>query len=137
MSLKTYSISELAQEFAVTPRAIRFYEDHDLIRPERFGQNRIYSASDRTRLAWILRAKRVGLSLADIGELLDMYDLGDNRVTQRKATLVKCRERLDVLERQREDLESTITELKTFCHRLEELLAESARPVAKKGAGQR
>lgn len=135
MSLKTYSISELAQEFAVTPRAIRFYEDHDLIRPERFGQNRIYSASDRTRLAWILRAKRIGLSLADIGELLDMYDLGDNRVTQRKATLVKCRERLDVLERQREDLESTITELKVFCCRLEELLAESARPVAKKGAG--
>lgn len=137
MSLKTYSISELAQEFAVTPRAIRFYEDHDLIRPERFGQNRIYSASDRTRLAWILRAKRIGLSLADIGELLDMYDLGDNRVTQRKATLIKCRERLDVLERQRQDLDSTIAELDDFCRRIEDLLAENEPPLPKKGAGQR
>lgn len=137
MSSKTYSISELAQEFSITPRAIRFYEDHDLIRPERFGQNRIYSAGDRARLAWILRARRIGLSLAEIGELLDMYDLGDNRVTQRKATLVKCRERLAVLERQREDLNSTITELDAFCRRLEELLAESEQPLPKKGARQR
>src|SRR5690606_24304541 len=66
MAEKTDSISDLAQEFNITPRAIRFYEDRNLINPERIGQNRIYSARDHTRLAWILRGKRVGLSLSEI-----------------------------------------------------------------------
>ncbi len=123
MCERNYSISDLAQEFGVTARTIRFYEDQNLIRPRRIGQMRVYSAADRARLAWILRGKRVGLSLADIGELLDMYDLGDNRVTQRRATLVKCRERIEVLERQRRDIESTIAELREFCGHLEGLLA--------------
>lgn len=120
---KNYSISDLAQEFGVTARTIRFYEDQNLIRPRRVGQNRVYSGTDRARLAWILRGKRVGLSLADIGELLDMYDLDDNRVTQRRATLTKCRERIGVLERQRQDIDSTIAELEDFCGHLERLLA--------------
>lgn len=123
MSDKNYSISDLAQEFGVTARTIRFYEDQNLIRPRRVGQTRVYTASDRARLAWILRGKRVGLSLADIGELLDMYDLDDNRVTQRRATLAKCRERIEVLERQRRDIESTIAELRDFCGHLEGMLA--------------
>lgn len=123
MSEKNYSISDLAQEFGITARTIRFYEDQNLIRPRRIGQARVYSGSDRARLAWILRGKRVGLTLADIGELLDMYDLDDNRVTQRRATLAKCRERIGVLERQRRDIDSTIAELEDFCAHLEQRLA--------------
>lgn len=122
MSKQDYSISDLAQEFGITARTIRFYEDRNLIRPRRVGQTRVYSASDRARLAWILRGKRVGLSLADIGELLDMYDLDDNRQTQRRATLAKCRERIAVLERQRQDIDSTIAELSEFCGQLERML---------------
>ncbi|MDA5192476.1 MerR family transcriptional regulator [Govanella unica] len=134
MSDKTYSISDLAQEFSVTPRAIRFYEDRDLINPERVGQNRIYSTRDHTRLAWILRGKRVGLSLAEIGELLDMYDLGDNRLTQRRATLVKLRERIGILERQREDIEATLREVQDFCATIEDLLTrEDPAPAEAKG----
>lgn len=125
MSDKTYTISDLAQEFAVTPRALRFYEDQNLIQPQRVGQTRIYSARDRARLAWILRAKRIGLSLSEIGELLDMYDLGDGRVTQRRATLKKCREQLAVLEQQRRDIDSTIAELTDFCTLIENCLAEA------------
>lgn len=124
MSETTYSISDLASEFNVTPRAIRFYEDRQLITPSRVGQNRIYSPRDRARLAWILRAKRVGLSLSEIGELLDMYDLGDNRVTQRRATLQKLRERIGILENQREDIDATIQEVKQFCVILEDLLTK-------------
>lgn len=134
MSEKTYSISDLAQEFDITPRAIRFYEDRNLINPERVGQNRVYSNRDRARLAWILRGKRSGLSLSEIGELLDMYDLGDNRVTQRRATLVKLRERIGILKRQREDIDSTIAEVEQFCTVLEDLLArEDAAPLKKTG----
>lgn len=129
MSEKTYSISDLAQEFDITPRAIRFYEDRALISPRRVGQTRIYSARDHTRLAWILRGKRVGLSLSEIGELLDLYDLGDNRLTQRRATLSKLRERLGILERQREDIETTIHEVETFCRTIEELLAKEEAPT--------
>ncbi len=132
---KTYTISDLAQEFGVTPRALRFYEDQNLIRPERVGQNRLYTARDHTRLAWILRGKRVGLSLADIGELLDMYDLGDNRVTQRLATLEKCRERIRIMEQQRRDLDSTIAELEVFCETLDRLLTEDV-PAAPRKANR-
>lgn len=122
---KTYSISDLAQEFEVTPRALRFYEDQKLIHPKREGQSRIYSHRDRARLAWILRAKRVGMSLSDIGRLLDLYDVGDGRVTQRKETLRLCRNHLAALERQRRDLDSTIAELNEFCTTLERCLDET------------
>lgn len=124
MTEQIYTISDLAQEFEVTPRALRFYEDQRLIHPRREGQNRIYSHRDRARLAWILRAKRLGMSLSDIGRLLDLYDLGDGRVTQRRETLRICREHLAALERQREDLDSTIAELESFCTTLERCLNE-------------
>ena len=117
--LETFTIAELANEFGVTHRTIRFYEDKGLIAPSRDGQTRIYSERDRTRLAWILRGKRVGFSLAEIAEMLDLYDLDDDRLTQRRVTLVRCRERLDALKRQRDDIDDTITELEDFCETLE------------------
>ncbi len=109
-----YSIGELCEEFAVTARALRFYEDEELIAPERRGTTRIYSERDRARLAWILRGKRVGLSLNDIKELLDLYDVGDGRKKQRMMTIERCQAQADKLAAQRIDIDATITELDQF-----------------------
>ena len=111
---ESFTISDLSAEFDVTARALRFYEDEGLIGPERRGTQRIYSHRDRARLAWILRGKRVGLSLADIKELLDLYDVGDGRRTQRLKTIERCRDRIATLERQRVDIDATIDELAAF-----------------------
>ena len=109
-----YSIGEMCDAFGVTARALRFYEDEGLIAPERRGTQRLYSERDRARLAWILRGKRVGLSLADIKELLDLYDVGDGRRTQRLKTVERCQAQVDMLKRQRVDIDATITELTSF-----------------------
>ncbi|RMF12719.1 MAG: MerR family DNA-binding transcriptional regulator [Alphaproteobacteria bacterium] len=122
-----YTIAELAREFAVTPRALRFYEAEGLLRPERQGQTRLYRPRDRARLAWILRGKRVGFSLAEIKELIDLYDLPDHRETQRRLTLEKCRERIEALERQRADIEQVLIELRAFTQLVEEVLADPSR----------
>ena len=114
-----YSIGELCDEFGVTARALRFYEDEALIAPERRGTQRLYTDRDRARLAWILRGKRVGLSLADIKELLDLYDVGDGRETQRLKTIERCRGQVDRLKRQRVDIDATIAELDEFIALLE------------------
>ncbi len=107
---RTYSISELAREFGVTARALRFYEDKDLLHPARDGMTRVYSNRDRARLILIVRGKRVGLPLADIREILDLYKLGDQRV-QLRTTLDKFRKQVVELESQREDIETALTEL--------------------------
>ncbi|MCJ7420639.1 MerR family transcriptional regulator [Sphingomicrobium astaxanthinifaciens] len=115
-----YSIGQMCEEFGVTARALRFYEDERLISPKRVGTQRLYSERDRARVAWILRGKRVGFSLAEIGELLDLYDLGDQRRTQRQVTLDRCRERIDALTRQKADIDETIEELEGFVRLLED-----------------
>ena len=109
-----HSIGELCDEFGVTARALRFYEDEELIAPERRGTQRLYTDRDRARLAWILRGKRVGLSLAEIKELLDLYDIGDDRRTQRLKTVEICQARVDKLKQQQVDIEATIKELDSF-----------------------
>ncbi len=114
LAAKHYSIGEMCDAFGVTARALRFYEDENLIAPERRGTTRLYTDRDRARLAWILRGKRVGLSLADIKELLDLYDVGDNRRTQRLKTVERCQEQVDRLKEQRVDIDATIKELEEF-----------------------
>ena len=91
----TFSISELAREFNITPRAIRFYESEGMIAPARQGQTRIFSVRDRARLGLIVQGKRVGFSLAEIREMLDLYDIGDGQVTQLKVSRKKFADRIN------------------------------------------
>lgn len=111
---QTYSITDLSEEFAVTARALRFYEDEGLIAPERQGLSRIYSRRDRARLAWILRGKRVGFSLTDIREMIDLYDADEAHEAQRRVTIEKCRARIALLTRQKDDIDAAISEIANF-----------------------
>ncbi len=107
----TWSISDLAAEFDVTPRAIRFYEDQGLILPERRGQTRVYSARDRTRLKLILRGKRLGFSLGEVADIIDLYDSDPGEVAQLEYFLEKIIAQKKALEQQREDIDVTFAEL--------------------------
>lgn len=122
--MPTYTITELAREFDITPRAIRFYEDQGLLSPKREGaggRTRVYSARERTRLKLTLRGKRLGLSLSEIKGLVDMYESPKDTTAQLKRFLLILAQHRELLERQREDLELTLKEIATHeeeCRRL-------------------
>jgi len=117
-----FSISELAREFDVTPRAIRFYEDQGLLSPRRDGQRRIYTPRDRTRLKLTLRGKRLGLTLAEIRELIDMYEPGrDERPQLERFRDVLQTHRKSLLQ-QRADIEAQLGEIQTFEKRVNQQL---------------
>lgn len=122
---RTFTIRQLCLEFKVTPRALRFYEDKGLLAPAREGLNRVYSYKDRARLQLILRGKRVGLSLAEIREILDLYGENDGGAAQAAKSLRKFRERIVALEQQREDIDGAITHLHEACGLLEERLSRT------------
>ncbi len=124
MDNRNYSISQLAAEFDVTPRTIRYYEDRGLLSPTRSGQSRVYSDRERGRLFLILRGKRVGFSLAEIQEMLDLYDLDDGQIGQMSKVLEKVQQRITALEYQKRDLEQIIGELRKDSQKIEEFLNE-------------
>ena len=119
------TITELAQEFDITPRAIRFYEAMGLLQPTRAGRNRVYSQRDRTRLKLTLRGKRLGLSLLEIRGLVDMYESPADTVSQLQAFMTVLAEHRRLLEQQREDLEVTLAEIGQHEARCRQLLSQA------------
>ncbi len=117
-----FSISDLAREFDVTPRAIRFYEDQGLISPRREGQRRVYTPRDKTRLKLTLRGKRLGLSLAEIKELIDMYEPGRDERPQLERFLAVLESHRSGLLQQRADIEAQLSEIHTFEKRVKKQL---------------
>ena len=117
-----FSISELAREFDVTPRAIRFYEDQGLLAPRRVGQRRIYTPRDRTRLKLTLRGKRLGLTLSEIRELIDMYETGRDARPQLQRFLAVLEEHKASLLQQRADIEAQLSEIQAFESRVKKQL---------------
>lgn len=118
----SWTISELAREFDITPRTIRFYEDQGIVSPAREGRNRVYDTRDRTRLKLALRGKRLGLQLSEIRTLIDMYDgPGDTEAQQLREYLAILARHRQTLERQRQDIEDTLAEIagqEAECRRL-------------------
>lgn len=123
-----YTITELSNELEVTPRAVRFYEAKGLLDPQRVGQNRVYTYRDRARLLLILRGKRLGFSLAEVKEYLDLYDADPTQKEQFLHLLRGVRQRVGELELQRRDLELTLEELREI--ELETLDAMKRRGIA-------
>jgi DNA-binding transcriptional MerR regulator len=117
-----FSISDLAREFDVTPRAIRFYEDQGLLAPRRDGQRRIYTPRDRTRLKLTLRGKRLGLSLSEIRELIDLYEPGRDERPQLERFLAVLESHTASLVQQRADIEAQLAELQAFEKRIRKRL---------------
>ena len=116
----TYSISELGKEFGITTRAIRFYEDKQLLSPTRHGQRRVYTRADRTRLKLLLRGKRLGWPLEEIRTVLAMYDTGDEgELQQIEYTCRKVEQRREQLEQQRRDIEAALEDLDRIQQRCE------------------
>ena len=131
MATTTYTISDLAKEFDLTTRAMRFYEDMGLLQPERSGpggRNRIYSARDRTRLKLTLRAKRLGLSLTEAREIIDMYDSPRDTGPQLKKFLAVLAQHRKQLEEQMADLQANLEEVKAHEREARTLLARTEKP---------
>lgn len=126
----TFTIGQLAREFDLTTRAIRFYEDCGLLSPQRSGRNRVYSTRDRTRLKLTLRGKRLGLTLAEVKELVDMYESPRDTQPQLKKFLVVLAAHRAQLEQQLADLSVTLDEVRTHEKEARRLLAEGERRKA-------
>ncbi len=124
MGNESYSISELAQEFQITTRTIRFYEDKDLLHPTRNGSVRVFCRQDRTHLKLILRGKRLGFKLAEIKELIELYGKTPGDKGQLELFLERIKERSRLLKQQQADLEKTLKELVIFEQQTEALLLE-------------
>ena len=121
-----FTIAELSKEFGVTHRAIRFYEDQGLLSPEREGQSRRYQSRDRVRLKLIARGKRLGFSLREIAEMIDLYDAPEGEVGQLEHFIQKMRERRSELLRQRTDIDHVLTELDQLEERCKTILNDNA-----------
>ncbi len=128
MTEPTYTIRELAREFGLTTRAIRFYEDHGLIAPSRNGRSRVYANRDRVRLKLTLRGKRLGLSLGEIRELIDLYDAAKDEHAQVERLQQVLRKRRSILEQQREDIEVMLQEIASFEEQCRQFLNSDAAP---------
>ncbi len=129
----TFSITQLAEEFGITTRAIRFYEDKDLLHPARAGQTRIYSVRDRVRLQLILQGKRVGFTLAEIREILDIYDLRGH-AEQLELTRKKFRTQIEKLKEQREDIDRSLVQLEQGLEFVETELGKKTKCASSKQA---
>ena len=121
---QTFSISDLAREFDITPRTIRHYEAEGLIAPDRDGQRRIYSGRDRVRLALVLRGKRLGFSLAEAKEIIDLYAAPQGEAVQLRTMLEKLDEKREMLEDKRLDLDAAISNMDKYAARCRERLVE-------------
>ncbi|MGD2140288.1 MAG: MerR family DNA-binding transcriptional regulator [Burkholderiales bacterium] len=133
----TFTITDLAREFGLTTRAIRFYEDQGLLHPQRAGRNRVYANRDRVRLKLTLRGKRLGLSLSEIRELIDMYDAAKGDRGQLERFLEVLEKRRGALEQQREDIEAVLGEISSFEKRCRELLKRKGVNPPKKRIGKK
>lgn len=110
----TFAISDLAREFGITPRTIRFWEDQGILAPEREGGKRVFNRRDRARLKMALRGKRLGLSLAEIKDLIGMYSSTEDETPQLLECLRVMEKRRSALQQQREDIEAMLTEIAQF-----------------------
>jgi DNA-binding transcriptional MerR regulator len=129
--MPTYTITELAREFDITPRAIRFYEDQGLLSPSREGsggRTRVYSARERTRLKLTLRGKRLGLTLSEIKSLVDMYESPKDSAAQLHRFLEVLAQHREALEQQREDIEVTLAEIAAHEERCRQVLNGTVAP---------
>ena len=130
MSSQTLTIGELAREFDLTTRAIRFYEDCGLLTPQRAGRNRVYTQRDRTRLKLTLRGKRLGLTLAEVKDLVDMYESPRDTLPQLKKFLVVLAAHREQLEQQLADLHATLDEVRSHEKEARRLLAAGQKSAA-------
>lgn len=118
----TFAISDLAREFSITPRTIRFWEDQGILAPQREGNKRVFTRRDRARLKMALRGKRLGLSLAEIKDLIGMYTSTEDETPQLLECLRVIAKRREALEQQREDIEAMLTEIGQFERQCQEEL---------------
>jgi DNA-binding transcriptional MerR regulator len=123
----TYRIGDLAAEFGVTLRTLRFYEDKDLLSPKRIGVTRLYSRRDRARLKLILLGKRLGFSLEEVKKMIELYDPRGKNITQLQVALEKGRSQMATLKQQREELDTAIDELQRTIVTVEALLQQQKR----------